>query len=146
MTRLVLATTLALAAACGPRTVLPTTTLTVGGHTVTAELAVDSRSRAEGLMYRRALGTDAGMLFVYPESAPRSFWMKNVPINLSIAFADEEGVIFKTAEMRSRDTVSKTLSERPAMYALEMAEGWFDQHAIKEGAKIEGIPKDLKPR
>jgi uncharacterized protein len=118
---------------------LPTVPLTLGGTTVQAELADDEEERAMGLMGRHSLGPDQGMLFVYPDEAPRSFWMKNTPLPLSIAFLDAQGRIVRIADMAPLD-LSPVPSRRPAMYALEMERGWFAAHGVFEGDKVLGLP------
>ena len=120
----------------------PTATLDVGGAKLQAELAIDNASRMEGLMHRDSMPADHGMLFIYPDYATRSFWMKDTRIPLSIAFADKEGVIVKIADMEPFDT-GHTKSLYPAKYALEVNKGWFDTNGVKKGAKITGIPADL---
>lgn len=123
--------------------VFPTTTLDVGGHAVVAELAVDDEQRARGLMHRSRMAEDDGMLFLYPDSKPRSFWMKDTKIPLSIAFIDASGEIVKIADMQPLVTES-TKSLYPAKYALEMNQGWFERHGVTKGAKVAGIPKDAE--
>ena len=136
-------TALLLAIACSNK--LPTAALTIGGHTVTAELAATDEDRQQGLMFRDSLDTDAGMLFAYPDTKVRGFWMKDTRIPLSIAFADADGVIVRIADMRPFDQ-TRTSSLYPAKYALEMEKGWFAKKGIAKGATIEGIPADLDPK
>ncbi len=133
---------LLLAISCGgPK--LPTAKLTIDGHPLTAELAITHADRQQGLMHRDSMPTDHGMLFVYADHKVRGFWMKDTRLPLSIAFADEQGVIVKIDEMRPFDT-ERTSSLYPAKYALEMNAGWFAAKGIEKGDKIEGIP-ELKP-
>lgn len=120
----------------------PTATLEIDGHAITAELAIDNPSRMEGLMHRSTMAENHGMLFIYPDYRPRSFWMKDTRIPLSIAFADESGTIVKIADMEPFDT-EQTKSLYPAKYALEMNKGWFDARGIEKGATIAGIPSGL---
>jgi uncharacterized protein len=117
----------------------PVSTLDVGGTSVSAEIVSDEAGRERGLMFRDALGTDAGMLFVYPDDRVRNFWMKDTRIPLSIAFADRKGRIVSIADMQPFDT-RPTSSLVPARYALEMTQGWFAAHGIERGAVIGGIP------
>lgn len=132
---------LALAACSGK--VFPTTTIDVGGHAVLVELAVNDEQRARGLMHRSRLAADDGVLFVYPDVKPRSFWMKDTKIPLSIAFIDGDGTIVKIADMQPLVTES-TKSLYPAKYALEMNQGWFERKGVAKGARVSGIPKDAE--
>jgi uncharacterized membrane protein (UPF0127 family) len=117
-----------------------TATLDVGGHRVLAEVADDPAERALGLMHRDSLDTDAGMLFVYTDSAIREFWMKDTRIPLSIAFIDEAGKVVRVAEMQPFDE-TRTSSLYPARYALEMTTGWFAAHDVAKGAVVKGLPE-----
>lgn len=118
---------------------LPTDTITVGSTSILVELAHKEQSRRIGLMYRDTLPADEGMLFIYPKAAPRSFWMKNTRIPLSIAFANEDGVILQISEMKALST-KHTRCESDAKYALEVNKGWFQSKGIKAGDSITNIP------
>ena len=59
---------------------LPVETLVVGNVRITAEVAASSEARAQGLMFRETLPEDHGMLFIYPDEAPLTFWMRNTPL------------------------------------------------------------------
>lgn len=133
---------LALSLACGGSHG-PTVPLTVGGHVIRAELAINDAERARGLMYRESMPDDHGMLFVYKNDAIRSFWMRNTTLPLTIAYADKQGTIVRIADLTplKEEGVS---SLYPARYALEMNRGWFDRNGVKKGDRIEGIPTDLK--
>ncbi len=133
-----LATLLLLSACGGSKN--PTIPLVVGGHPVQAEHVFTQQDRALGLMKRESLDTDHGMLFSYPDSKVRGFWMKNTWIPLSIAFTDADGRIVKIADMEPHDT-SRTSSLYPAKHALEMTQGWFEAHGVAKGDVIEGIPE-----
>lgn len=133
-------TALLLAIACSSK--LPTETLTIGEHSLSAEIAHTHADRQQGLMHRDSLGTDAGMLFIYPDTKVRGFWMKDTRIALSIAFATADGTIVSIADMKPFDE-TRTSSLYPAKYALEMQKGWFASKGIKKGDVIQGIP-DVK--
>jgi uncharacterized membrane protein (UPF0127 family) len=122
-----------------PQPVLPTTTISVDGHPVTVELADTPELRRQGLMGRAALNPDHGMLFIYPDERPRSFWMKDTPLPLSIAFLDTQGRIVRIADMVPLDE-TPTPSRYPAMYALEMELGWFTRGGVSAGDRVEGLP------
>ena len=133
---------LLLSLACGPGAAKPqldTLPLVVDGHRVTAELADEPAERSAGLMYRKALGTDAGMLFVYPSSKTRSFWMENTQIPLTIAYITGEGRIVALKDMTPFDRTSVS-SDTPVLYALEMEKGWFEAHDVQVGDQVTGLP------
>lgn len=128
----------ALAGEDGPQW-LPPATLLVGSAVVQAEVADEEKERAVGLMRRDSLPDGGGMLFVYPDARARIFWMKNTPLPLSIAFLDAGGVVVALAEMQPFSTVPVP-SGVPAMYALEMRQGWFAAHGVGVGARVTGLP------
>ena len=130
---------LAVLLACSGATKHPTVDIAVKGHSLTVELADDQVSHQEGLMNRDSLGANRGMLFIYEDKAPRSFWMKNTRIPLSIAFLEDDGTILKIADMRPFD-VSSTKSLYPVRYALEVNQGWFEERGIRKGDRVEGLP------
>jgi len=111
-------------------------TITINGIEVVVEIADCDQSRAQGLMQRITLDEDCGMLFVFEESAPRSFWMKETYIPLSIAYLDEGGSITNIEDMAPLD-LSSVRSTIPARYALEMNEGWFERNGVRAGDRID---------
>lgn len=123
---------------------LPTTALSINGHKLTAEVAATTEHRTTGLMHRFSLKPDHGMLFVFPNSQPQAFWMKNTYIALSIAYVDEGGKIVNIEDMAPR-TETTHPSNGPVVYALEMKKGWFKEHGIDTGAKVVGLDKVPKP-
>jgi len=108
----------------------------VGGLPVTVELAETRETQQRGLMGRDSLPDDYGMLFVYDSERTLSFWMRNTKIPLDIAFIDANGVIVGIEQLEPRSEES-VLSKSPAMYALEVKQGWFLENGVTEGAKIE---------
>jgi uncharacterized membrane protein (UPF0127 family) len=110
--------------------------LQVGEHTIRVEVAATPDTREKGLMFRESLPPNTGMLFIFPETRRLSFWMKNTYIPLSIAFLDDDGIILNIEPMAPRDETSRTLSRGPARYALEMQQGWFEEHGVKAGDRV----------
>jgi uncharacterized protein len=123
----------------GPQPRLETTDLTAGMHVIKAELAVSPAQQMVGMMFRKEMGTNEGMLFVNGDSAPRCFWMRNTLIPLSIAFVEEDGTIANIADMQPHSEQSHC-SVKPVRFALEMRQGWFAKRGIKAGFKLRGAP------
>jgi uncharacterized membrane protein (UPF0127 family) len=119
---------------------LPTVELSAGMHLIRAEVAATQGARAQGLMFRESLPTNAGMVFVFEESAIHCMWMKNTLVPLSVAFIDQDGAIINIADMQPRSEQSHCAA-KPARYALEMNKGWFAQRGIRPGAKLRGLEK-----
>ena len=115
-------------------------TVSFSGGTITAEIAATPAARETGLMNRTSLDANGGMLFVFPGDQPvpltpfsPGFWMKNTPIDLSIAFIDANRQVITVDEMQAN---SETLhyAARPYRYALEANKGWFTAHNVVAGA------------
>jgi len=119
---------------------LPEIALSVNGHKLTAEVASTEPARSQGLMHRRILPENRGMLFVFTDVSRHAMWMMNTNIPLSVAFLDERGVILNIADMKPH-TQDTHAAAKPAKYALEMNRGWFEKRGIRAGAKIEGIER-----
>ena len=118
--------------------------LTAGMHLIRAEVADRMDTRMQGLMFRKAMAANAGMVFVFDEAGTHCMWMKNTLIPLSVAFVDEAGAIINIADMEPH-TEQSHCAARPARYALEMNKGWFGQRAVRPGARLGGLEK-LAPR
>jgi uncharacterized membrane protein (UPF0127 family) len=99
---------------------------------VRVEIADSYFERARGLMYRKKLAENRGMLFVYGEEAERSYYMKNTFIPLSIAYMDSEGRIVDIQDMEPLDETSHPSAE-PAQYALEVNQGFFEERGVEVG-------------
>ncbi len=111
----------------------------VGDAILSVEVVDCHKTRAQGLMGRKELAEGKGMLFVYPAPEKLVFWMKNTLIPLSIAFFDENKKILNVADMDppKPDSPLRTYSSvKPALYALEVPQGWFIRHEIGPGAKF----------
>lgn len=123
--------------------VLPVIPITIGDHTLQAEVVSTFATRAQGLMYREELAADQGMLFVFADDQLRNFWMRNTRIPLSIAYLDADQRIINILDMEPFDE-SLYPSAAPARYALEVNQGWFAERGIVAGDLVELIlPDDL---
>lgn len=125
----------------GPQPALPTTELRIGAKKISAEIADDDTERSTGLMFRKSLASDSGMLFVMDRVAPVGFWMKNTGVPLTIAYIDENGLIKELHDLEPRDEKPVTSRFPNIAYALEMPQGWFSKNNIWPGERIEGLPK-----
>jgi len=105
----------------------------MGETRVTLEVADDSDTRRQGLMFRDSLLPDHGMLFVFPYEGIYPFWMKNTKIPLSIAFINSADEIVGISQMQPFDTTTMHMPFRPFQYAIEMEQGWFRAHGVKKG-------------
>ncbi|HSW04528.1 DUF192 domain-containing protein [Aquabacterium sp.] len=131
--------TAALGQAAGQPQQLQAITLSAGMHNIRAQVALTPEQRQIGLMHRREMPTNEGMLFVFEEPQPQCFWMRNTLLPLSIAFVADDGSIVNLADMQPMNEASHC-SAKPVRYALEMNQGWFAKRGIKAGMKLGGAP------
>jgi len=119
--------------------------LLLGGKKISVEIAKTATEHAQGLMFRKKLGLDDGMLFVFDDEQTRSFWMKNTLIDLSIGYFDKEKALVDIQEMKATSLLEASpptySSAKPAMYALEMNKGWFKKNGIKLGHKFQFLKR-----
>lgn len=121
------------------QTNLPRVKLTAGMHVIDAQVATTEDERMTGLMFRKEMPQQEGMLFVFQYPSQQCFWMKNTLLPLSVAFVAEDGTIVNIDEMKPQ-TLDSHCSAKPVRYVLEMNQGWFSKKGIKAGAKLEGPP------
>jgi uncharacterized membrane protein (UPF0127 family) len=119
---------------------LLTMELSAGIHLIRAEIAHTFETRAQGLMFRRSLGPNEGMFFIFPRTEVHCMWMKSTLIPLSVAFIEESGKIVSISDMQPQ-TETPHCAAAPAKFALEMTRGWFSARGIKAGASILGLDK-----
>ncbi|MBN1501161.1 MAG: DUF192 domain-containing protein [Spirochaetes bacterium] len=100
------------------------------------EIAESRNDQVRGLMFRKELGENSGMLFVYNYDSNLNFWMKNTFIPLTVAYIDKNGIIKDMYDMKPLDTSVTYTSKYPVRYALEMNMGWFQKNNITIGSKV----------
>ena len=104
------------------------------------EVADTHESRVKGLMGREHLDPNTGMLFIFEEPQPLTFWMKDTVIPLSIAFFDDKKKLIETFDMpvlsESDGPPPLFKSSRPVLYALEVPEHWFLTKGIEKGMEF----------
>ncbi|MFC5436370.1 DUF192 domain-containing protein [Rhodanobacter umsongensis] len=143
MKRWLAPTFLLLAACAGAATGNQATAVVLHGQRFTTELATDEPSREHGLMMRTRLAADHGMLFVFPLSAPRAFWMKNTLISLDILYFDANRRLVSmqlNVPPCKSDPCPIYPSHAPARYVLEVSAGTARRMGAEVGdvLKIEG--------
>ena len=120
-------------------------TIKVGAEPARMQLAVEQpgnmREMMRGLMGRRDLAEDQGMIFVYRNAQQVSFWMRNTPTPLDIGFFTKDGVLTEVRQMFPFDETSVPSARKDIQFALEMNQGWFARHNLKAGAQLD--PKAL---
>jgi len=131
---------LALGFAAHAEATFGTASIKVAGHPLKVEIAADEAALQQGLMFRKKLGAEEGMLFLFGERAYHSMWMKNTLIPLSVAFLDADGNILNILDMEPQ-TLDTHTSAGPALYAIETNKGWFAAKKVKAGDKVTGLPK-----
>lgn len=125
------------AAASAAKTVADFFPIKVGDRVVRMQLAVRDAEMQRGLMQRRDLGRDEGMIFVYERPRQLSFWMRNTPTPLDIGFFDASGELKEVYPMYPFDETSVPSRSAEIQYALEMNQGWYGESQVKPGAKLD---------
>ncbi|MCX7514424.1 DUF192 domain-containing protein [Frateuria sp. STR12] len=139
MNRWPLATLLLIVAGCAAAMPQAPATVELHGHRFSTELATDDASREHGLMMRTELAADHSMLFVFPDSQPRWFWMKNTLISLDILYFDTDR---KLVSMQldvppcKADPCPSYPSDAPARYVLELPAGTARRIGAETGDKL----------
>lgn len=105
-------------------------------RTIEIEIAQDAEARQTGLMYRRKMTLNQGMLFLFDDAAERSFWMANTPLPLDIMFVDPDSQVINIAKRTkplSRESVTST---GPAQYVVEVRGGFSDRFGISDSTRV----------
>lgn len=123
---------------------LPRTLMSVGVHQIDAQVARTPQEHAIGLMFRKEMPPNEGMLFVFKEPSKQCFWMKNTLLGLTAAFVADDGTVVNLEDMQANTTDSHC-SSQPVRYVLEVNQGWFAKKGIKAGAKLSGAPFKAAP-
>ncbi|MCE2882535.1 MAG: DUF192 domain-containing protein [Planctomycetaceae bacterium] len=144
-------------ASCGPSAPPTTMKVTVGGKTFDCKLAVDTASREQGLGGVASLGPTEGMLFAFPDSEVRRFWMRRCIMDLDIAFIDPFGFVtavhtMPKEELQRADETEEAYLARlkgypsvyPAQFVLEVAPGTLAPLGVNRGSRAEFDREALK--
>ena len=123
---------------------MPRTELSAGMYRIEAEVAANDQHRQVGLMNRKTMPAQRGMLFVFPQERTHCMWMRNTLIPLSVAFINEQGLIINIEDMQPQ-TDTAHCAGAPARYALETNAGWFAARRIAAGTRIAGLERAPAP-
>lgn len=126
----------------GPR--LPMATVSCGFHTPRVEVAADAQARARGLMFRRDLPEDGGMLFVYDQPTRTAMWMRHTFVPLSVAWLADDGRILGVDDLEPFDE-TPVPSPAPITLALELPQGWLRGRGLGAGDRCSiELPPELR--
>lgn len=111
----------------------------LGGKHFKVDIADSSEEQALGLMFRDSMPADQGMLFIFPNEAPRSFWMKNTRIPLDIMYFDKDLKMVSISAGAKPCKVSRCPSypsKGPAQYVLELNAGMASKLGVEAGDRL----------
>ena len=121
---------------------LPTATIHVGPHLLVVEVADTEAEWQKGMKFRRQIGPDEAMLFIFEHDTDLPFWMKNCYVDLDLAYIRGDGTIAQISPLRAH-CKEAVWSREPYRFALEVPAGWFEAHGIGVGAKVTIPPKTV---
>jgi len=124
-------------------------TYEVCGTSYKLEVAKTNGTRTKGLMFREKVDPDKGMIFIFRDERPQTFWMKNVPIGLDILYFDKKGQLVSSQTMEPASPLMQDMflpryaSKGPAQFVVELAAGSFAKWPPKqlENCKLSPLPK-----
>lgn len=118
------------------------------GASFALELAISAKEQQRGLMFRRQMKQDWGMLFIYPSDGQRSFWMRNTLMPLDMVFINSKGVVVNVIANVPPLTETPRPSTGPARYVLELGAGVANKSGIASGSRVTltGVKDEHKVR
>ena len=119
---------------------MPLAELGAGMYRIEAEVAHTAQARQVGLMMRKTMAPQRGMVFVFEHDATHCMWMKNTFLPLSVAFVDAQGKVINIEDMQPQSE-DNHCAAAPARFALEMNLGWFRERGIKAGDVLRGFDR-----
>lgn len=123
---------------------LPTVDLFLGKHRIKAEVARTLEQIRTGMMFRETMGESEGMLFVFARPHQASFWMKNVTVELSVAYLDSAGRILEIHDLVPGEESPVESADARVQFVLETSRGWFERHDIRPGTLAQTAAGSLK--
>ncbi len=125
------------AAAAAPRPADTYFPIKIGDRTVRMQVAALPNETQQGLMFRKELGTDDGMLFIFTRPQQLGFYMRNTTIPLDIGYLDAKGVLREIYPLHPLDERSVVSRARDVQFALEVNQGWFRRNGVAPGAQLD---------
>jgi len=119
-----------------PQPKLPVIKLWLGDKEIVAEQATTSAQVQTGMMFRKDMGENDGMLFIFAGPMRASFWMRNTLVPLSCAYIDPSGTILEIHDMKPLDETPIEAASAQVQYVLEMKQGWFERNHIGAGTSV----------
>lgn len=128
-----------LAANSKPAKLTPLTIVTQDGtsHQIFVEVANNNASRQKGLMFRKELAANQGMLFDFGKQQDLVMWMKDTPLSLDMFFADVDGLIFYIAENTTPFSTKLIAAPLPGRYVLEAPAGTARRLGLQRGDMLD---------
>lgn len=123
---------------------LPTVRLWIGRNELSAEVAVTQTEISTGMMFRKEIGDDEGMLFIFARPHQASFYMRNTTVPLSAAYIDPDGKILEIVDLKPLDETPVTAHTDQVQFVLETKQGWFEKNHIEIGTFIRTERGSLK--
>ncbi len=131
-----------------PRPDFPRVACRIAGVDLTLEIAATPAHRRYGMMFVEEMPDEWGMLFLYPDRRPLSFWMRNTRIGLDIAFLTELGDEVRVVNVHRGMEPGRESPGYPSLgasrMALELPAGWLDRHGLDAGETVDLPPEVLE--
>lgn len=125
------------AEAAAPKTVADFFTIRVGQRSVRMQIAVRPPEMERGLMERRDLAPDQGMIFIFSRPQQLDFWMHDTPTALDVGFFTPDGELAEVYPMFPFDERTVQSLRSDLQFALEMNQGWFARNGVRPGAHLD---------
>jgi len=106
-----------------------------GPWVVRVEIASSDETRQRGLMFRRDLPQDRGMIFIFPDTAEHGFWMHNTPLSLDMIFLGEDRTVVGVVARAEPKTDTVRTVKKPSRYVVEVSAGEAAAHAVGPGTR-----------
>ncbi len=103
---------------------------------VTAEMAISQQQIATGLMHRKSLGGNEGMLFIFDEPKKAAFYMRNTIVPLTVAYLGSSGVIMELHDLEPLNEAPVEAQSELVRFVLEMPRDWFKKNGVTEAQKV----------